>query len=469
MIERPNKRVRQQQGVRLEDFLSLEDSHPYGCLPGGNRFFVHDEEDEKGQRTGSSGPLPGVEERKLFSDEVWQEILRFCDIVTLGRVTIASRYLYVAGHQPELWRDLVLRRCEMEGRVADVTEFPTGRGGQIKSWKDMYLALFVTDTSPRHSTSHVPKVIPGIYSDEYYRTHRCRSFAIPRNWIDPIMTEVEDSIPSMAVESMTPDTFFREYEEMNLPVVIKQAAASTEAFRKWSDPNYLPSTVTPNKSFRTTSGGAPLPANFTLEAYQTYSRFDYLEESPLYLFDRTAFDDNRQWKEDFFPEFYRSCPFWDPSAQYGHDLLQYLGELERPDHTWMIMVCQPGLVFEVSSPLVVPSVLTQPLFSLFFLRDLNDQDLSSISIRMRHMLGMHVSRVENDGFFIHRDVHLLEYFRVKMGMKSQSHCRWGNGYYSIGQNTSKDSSVPTQHLAQWNAQSIQVMSSSYPMAFGIWS
>ena len=309
--------------------MSLEDSHPYGCLPGGNRFFVDDE-------GAGNAILAGSAERKWCTDALWQGILGFCDARTLGRVTVASRYLYVAGHQPELWRDLVLRRCDVEHRVVDATELPDGEG-PVRSWKDMYLALFVVHPEAGIARPHAPRLIPGMYSDEYYRTHRCRSFAIPKSWLDPSLTQSEDTIPSISVDSMTPKQFFQEFEELNRPVVIKGAAKSTTAFQKWSDPSYLKSTASQNKSFRTTSGAAPLPVNFTLEAYQAYSNFSYLEESPLYLFDRTAFD-NPLWREDFFPELYRNCPYWDPFAQYGHDLLQHLGAVERPDHTWMIMV-----------------------------------------------------------------------------------------------------------------------------------
>lgn len=332
MIEPSSKRVRR-QGVRLEDFLSLEDSHPYGCLPEGNRFIVDDDDDQ------SNSTIAGNDERKWCTDELWHEILGFCDATTLGRVTSSSRYFYVAGHQPELWRDLVLRLCDDDDRTVDATQIHE-LGQPIKSWKDMYLALVVSNVSEGSARIHVPMFIPRMYSDDYYRTHRCRSFAIPKSWLDPIVTQAEDTIPSISVDSITPDQFLQEFEVLNRPVVIKGAARSTTAFQKWSDPSYLISTTLPKKSFRTTSGAAPLSVNFTLEGYQTYSKFTYLEESPLYLFDRTAFD-NPRWQQDFFPEFYENCPFWDPSSKYGHDLLQHLGSAERPDHTWMIMVGPP--------------------------------------------------------------------------------------------------------------------------------
>lgn len=329
---------RRRQRVRLEDFLSLEESHPYGCLPGGNQFFLND--DDHGSTAQSRRKVvAGMEERKWCNDELWQGILGFCDAQTLGRVTASSKYLYVAGHQPELWRDLVLRRCDQEKRVVDVASAESS----IQSWKDMYRVLFTGNSSG----SHKPICIEGIFSDEYYRTHRCRSFSIPKCWLDPALTRIEDTVPCISIESMTPQVFLEEYEERNQPVILQAAAKSTTAYQKWIDPTYLPSTNMPNKSFRTTSGAAPLPANFSLQTYQTYSSFSYLEESPMYLFDRTALD-NITWHDDFFPEFYENCPFWDPSANYGHDLLQHLGASKRPDHTWLIMgPKRSGSVFHI--------------------------------------------------------------------------------------------------------------------------
>jgi hypothetical protein len=97
-----------------------------------------------------------------------------------------------------------------------------------------------------------------------------------------------------------------------------------------------------------TSGAAPLPGNFLSSAYKGYTKFDYLEEGPLYLFDWNVFVENTIWKNDFFPEFYQPCPYWDPSGPYGHDLLQHL-EVECLGHTWLTMdpKCS-GRVFHIN-------------------------------------------------------------------------------------------------------------------------
>ncbi|KAL3945473.1 MAG: hypothetical protein SGBAC_000444, partial [Bacillariaceae sp.] len=142
--------------------------------------------------------------------------------------------------------------------------------------------------------------------------------------------------PRIPFEDMTPEKFFEEYENKNMPVII-EGAAKGMAVNRWRKSGYLQGNVGESRTFRATSGAAPLPATFGLKAYEEYGKFAYLEESPLYLFDRTAFASNDQWSNDFFPEFYEKCPFWDPAANHGHDLLQHLGTERRPDHTWLIL------------------------------------------------------------------------------------------------------------------------------------
>jgi hypothetical protein len=300
--------------VRLSDFTCIEERHPFGVLPVGNLFFGE----------ASANFIRRREE--IFDDKLWQHVLSYCDGSSLGRTVQVSRYLYVAGHQPELWRDLVLRKCHANKCIIS-------RIG--KSWRDTYVLLF-------HGEEKFVKLHPmkiGIYSNTFYQSHLCRSFAIPTVWFDTtdfVGDEQNDrDVPSIPVEKMSASNFFSRYEECNQPVIVKGAALG-KAVEMWCDWEHLHRYNSTSKIFRTTSGAAPLPGNFTLRAYQKYSQFDYLEESPLYLFDRNAFAFNPQWEDDFFPEFYEKCPYWDPSGDFGHDLLQHLGPRERPDHTWLI-------------------------------------------------------------------------------------------------------------------------------------
>jgi len=367
MAERQTTSLKRPKRVRLRDFTCIEDPHPYGCLPGGNRFF--------GSSSSSSSSSETVDANKrkpedLFDDKLWQQIISFCDGCSLGRLVQSSRYLYVAGHQPELWRDQVLRKCDAEQLVIS-------RVGP--SWKDTYVLMFHDKNKNKNKNGnddknddkndndndndndtasaflpHQPMRIPNVYSDDIYRSHLCRSFAIPPVWLQPHEASTETTthhyhteVDTIAVEDLTAAKFFADYEERNRPVVVR-GAANGNAVDKWKDWEYL-TRHNSKGSYRSTSGAAPLPGNFDLEAYRDYTvSTEYLEESPLYLFDRTAFASNTEWGRDFFPGFYERCPYWDPSGTFGHDMLQHLGEKERPDHTWVIMgPKRSGSVFHI--------------------------------------------------------------------------------------------------------------------------
>ena len=349
---------RRNRHVKVQDFSSLDSSHPYGVLPGGNRFFLQDSSSSDGTKHKHE------KEQDIFNDDVWQNVLGFCDGTTLARVTQSSKYLYVAGHQPELWRDLVLRQCYSSKKTISKVG---------ACWKDTFVLNQCSDGGDSGEHSHVPHQpmsVSGVYSDTYYRMHICRSFAIPPSWLEEGTNgscPTNREVPQVSANEMTAQKFFDDYEHLNKPVVVQGAAKDTRAVKRWHDYEYMsqgqPCNTScsegsrQNKSFRATSGAAPLPGNFPLNSYRKYCDYPYLEESPLYLFDRTAITTNatrntspsdESWANDFFPEFYDKCPYWDPSGKHGHDLLQYLGDQKRPDHTWLIMgPKRSGSVFHI--------------------------------------------------------------------------------------------------------------------------
>jgi hypothetical protein len=283
--------------VTASDLRTI-DPHPYGCLPGGNVFLSES----------SCKQLP-------LTDELWQQILDYIDGVALGQLVQTCRELYVAGHQPELWRDLVLR--EIQGETLNAVG---------SSWKDTYVQR---RTKTNHAP-HKPMQIPGVYSDHYYRTHLCRSFAIPDKWLTVDGGSID------RVENLSIEDFLSKYETQNNPVVLAGACKSWKAVQQWKSMEYLDQTC-PGRSFRATSGAAPLPANFTLASYYEYCSHT-LEESPLYLFDRSALLEGSPLREDYYPDLQKHCPYFDPARtdENTHDLFQLLGEGKRPDHTWLI-------------------------------------------------------------------------------------------------------------------------------------
>jgi len=287
----------------VDDNFSCIVPHPYGVLPSGNAYF------RSSTSTASQTPLP---------EDVWQQVLQYCDGVSLAQVVQTCRGWYVAGHQPELWRDLMLR------------DF----GDCIDSFHNCWKDTFVMRRVGKLQRPHEPMAVPGVFSEVYYRTHLCRSFQIPPSWLS-----VDGGTIERITTPLSTEEFLTRYENKNIPVVLAGACKSWKAFQKWNNVEYL-KTATGNEAFRATSGAAPLPANFTISAYHQYCQSPLLEEAPLYLFDRTALLEESVLKDDYYTDLQRTCPFWDPSSVGGtHDLFQYLGEGQRPDHTWLI--CGP--------------------------------------------------------------------------------------------------------------------------------
>lgn len=164
-------------------------------------------------------------------------------------------------------------------------------------------------------------------------------------WLDRSTNDTLERIP---VDEMTTSVFKSRYENPNVPVLIEGAAKSWKAYEKWNQIDYLIQ-HSADRTFRTTSGVAPLPANFSLAAYFDYCESS-LEEAPLYLFDRTALEPGSHLWNDYMDDLKRSCPYWDPDlvASNGHDLFQVLGEGRRPDHTWLIVgPRRSGSVFHI--------------------------------------------------------------------------------------------------------------------------
>lgn len=309
--------------VTLVDFASLHEPHPYGVLPEGNRFLAE---------TTCSQNKSAI---SLLTDECWNNVLSFCDGVELGKVCQVSRFFYVAAHQPELWRDLVLQKL---GRGTIKKVGPT--------WKDTYGMIF----AEQRCVPHKPIPMCNVYSDYYYRLHSCRAFGLPKPWLEE-SEESDTDVSRTPVEKMTVDLFLEKFERPNEPVVIEGACKSWRAFSKWKDLTYLEH-QTKGRSFRATSGVAQQPAQFLFSAYMDYcTKSSVLEEGPLYLFDRTALTPGSTLWQDYMMDLKQTCQYWDPDLRdgnVGHDLFGILGEGRRPDHTWLIVgPRRSGSVFHI--------------------------------------------------------------------------------------------------------------------------
>jgi Cupin-like domain len=321
--------------VTSDDFSELQAPHPYGVLPSGNRYFCTD--------VVESSITTGFNAADILNEECWNTVLSCLDGAALAVVAQTCRFLYVATHQPELWRDLML----LKTRKSTITTVGP-------SWKDTY--VLTQHNVHNNYRPHVPMQVRGVYSDYYYRLHSCRSFALPQTWLNGDDPE-RNSVPKVPVDDMTTELFLEKFEQPNQPVLIQGAASGWQACRKWQDPAYCEQ-LTASQTFRATSGVAQHPAIFTWKSYRAYcvvadsvESTRLLEEGPLYLFDRTALKPNSVLWKDFMYDLQKTCPYWDPERKDeigGHDLFGILGEGRRPDHTWLIVgPKRSGSVFHI--------------------------------------------------------------------------------------------------------------------------
>lgn len=327
--------------------------HPYGALPHGNVHLVAPPPSPPPGwhpdvvRRRGLGPLP-----RRLNDEQLLLVLSYVDGPTLaGGVVACSRFLYVAGHHEELWRDLVLRRWGEGGFKVpspddDLAEEATeassegGAGEERKGggtterqrnsscWKDIYAHNFSKHPPKRHT----PIPVAGIYSDAFFRSFLCRSFSLRPSWL------AAHTVPTLPRERVGCRLFLEEHEEKNVPLLIKGASRDWPALRgprRWTVEYLL--RATEGRTFRATSGAAPLPAQFSMADYVNYCASS-TEEAPLYLFDRTFAAKCPRLLEDFDAALQRGCRWWSRGhEEAGHDLFSVLGEKRRPDYQWLIV------------------------------------------------------------------------------------------------------------------------------------
>ena len=349
--------------------------HPYGALPYGNIHLAVP------PASSSPSPLPlppsswhpdivrhsglGPQLRRL-NDEQLLNVLSFVDGPTLAAGVIpCSKFMYVSGHHEELWRDLVLRRWGEDGFTVIMppeNEEGAGSGKQVQvdgesngsldgkgngskkeknsgCWKDVYAYNHYGQTASSKSASsttpelcHTPIKIEGIYSDTFFRSFLCRSFALQPSWLST------QTVPTLSHDEVSTTRFVKEYEETNTPLLVRGASNTWPALQgshKWTTDYLLE--VAKGKTFRATSGAAPLPAQFDINNYFNYCASS-TEEAPLYLFDRTFAAKCPQLLEDFDSAMKETCPWWSRgNEEAGHDLFSVLGEGGRPDYQWLIV------------------------------------------------------------------------------------------------------------------------------------
>lgn len=321
---RKTKRARFDNSVSEAPSPPCLESHPHGVLPLGNRWS-----------TTSASPTPTTLhlQSKCCDEECWTAILSFLTPKELCVTSAVCRYLYVLSSQPELWRDAVLLEKDSLDHFRQTWQ---------TTWQEITLqtTAAVERRSPNVKgtkeglVSFQPLKIAGIYSDYLFRQHSCRTFSIPDFWMPGMTSQRIHSIDELFGSSLCCNKFRNNYEEMNIPVVLKGAAKSWPACTKWKDASYLSEILGSRRTLRATSGTAQQAAHFTWSSYIQYCKATAIEEGPLYLFDNKA---------ALLGPLAADCPW----QQDHHDYFRHL-QSERPDHTWLIAgPARSGSVFHI--------------------------------------------------------------------------------------------------------------------------
>lgn len=287
--------------------------HPNGVLPEGNMFLCTG--NPMAVRTNGLGRL-----FSKLSDETISELVAYLDGISLAKLAMTSKVLYIFAHVEPLWRDLTL----IYTKGKDI-KF-------INSWKETYATMIAKHTVP----TIIPLQIKGFYSQYLFQQWLCKNFDVHKDF--PHFFKHED-VPRVSAKDLTIRQFLDQYEKPNTPVIITDIADDWPALKKWNA-EYI-SQISGDLKYRSSSATAVMPTSFTFADYCQYAS-KAQEESPLYLFSTDFANIDSLTNEYTVP------PYFDPVAYAAEglnkecietDLFRVMGKT-RPDYRWLI--CGPA-------------------------------------------------------------------------------------------------------------------------------
>lgn len=373
-------------------FRPPQKSHPYGVKPYANKLFSGLSGEEIDCRLSSFvSASDDNKDREVsgwakLNDDIILAILQFCNGYDIGNMVQTCNFFYIFGHHDDLWRDLVLQHFDSsDDKIGKtITTF-------LDSWRNTFVFfsqfLMREERNQQHQShhqnqdleyyeqkfrdsllNHVPlkmkkettsssNHIHVLYSDTLYRTFLCSSFEFDFSFLlSPSSSRKINHVSYVNTNELDPEEFLEKYERRNCPCILTNIFEDDENIsndieKKKSTSDFLTQyhEIDTNISFRATSGAASMPATFTIPAYLSYCSTSsslsngsmgryLLDESPLYLFDRTIFKKAPSLIKTYTEKIHESCPFMNPSLKDSkHDLFRLLGETKRPDYRWLII------------------------------------------------------------------------------------------------------------------------------------
>jgi hypothetical protein len=247
--------------------VRLERSDPYGVLPLGCSLL-----DDKSRLSRMKG-LGGL---NCLPDEILSYLISFFDIQSLCRVSSVSKTLYAHSHGGNLqhFRERVMQ--ELESTTDQNFKFET-------DWKTTLVSLYFKKQKRRKEEEieyliekykHIPLCVNGVYSDLLFKHFVCANADISETWFnDANLHQIESN-------KLEPSDFISNFEEKNLPVVIRGAVSNWPALRLWTNTGLIERFSSSNLFH---CGGVRL----SMEAYLRYMlQTSSHDDRPLYMFER---------------------------------------------------------------------------------------------------------------------------------------------------------------------------------------
>lgn len=194
--------------------------HPLGVLPTGNALLI---KDAYRVRRNGLGLL------NIISDEAVLELLSYFNGEELVKMLKLSRAFYVYCNYSDLWRDLTLKTFTQ-------IDF-------LCTWKDTYLSMKMktlqnntnTANTEKTYTPYKPIKITNMFSNILHRSWVCHTcnfkYACPGFYN-------KCDIARINANEIDCETFIKDYESVNKPVIIQNSAANWSSMKNWNQ-NYL--------------------------------------------------------------------------------------------------------------------------------------------------------------------------------------------------------------------------------------
>jgi hypothetical protein len=289
--------------------VRLERSDPYGVLPLGCSLL------DKGSSSSNSNTTNGLGRFQVLPEELLSYLFSFFDAQSLCRLSLSSKtfYAHVHGGGLQHFRELVIK--ELECTPSQYFSFE-------QDWKTSLALLSLKKKNlngaefPITKFSHKPILVQGVYSDLLFKHFVCANADISDSWYKDVnLTQIDGNV-------MNPSDFFTNYEEKNIPVLIRGSVSKWPAMSQWTDSGLIKRCP---KSSLFHCGGVRLSMESYLQYVHQTSRRD---DRPLYLFERhfLALGDEEMKNEFSVPPYF---------ADDLQQLLEPFGLV--PDYRWLII------------------------------------------------------------------------------------------------------------------------------------